>query len=146
MFRVRFGQSRLHVRAHVAAPVARVFERITDHEAMAEWPGVTACRLIVEGEPRNGLGAVRRIRTMGLTLDERVVEWLPAEGYDYQIIRGLPVEHRGTVRLSQSGSGTEVSWTVTLRSRVPLVAELTGAALRLALPRALRYFSGTFAN
>jgi hypothetical protein len=146
MLRIRRGRSNVQVRAHVRAPISHVFDRITDHESMVEWPGISACRLIVEGEPRNGLGAVRRITAMGLTLDERVVEWAPPARYDYKIIKGLPVEHLGTVRLREARGGTEIEWSVELRSRVPLVAELTGAALRLGLGRALRYFSASFAN
>ena len=146
MLKIRRGRSEIQVSEHVRAPIARVFERITDHEAMVDWPGISACKLIVDGSPKNGLGAVRRITALGLTLDERVVEWDPPARYDYQIIRGLPVEHLGTVRLTERDGGTDVSWSVTLRSRVPLVAELVGASLRLGLGRALRHFAASFVN
>lgn len=146
MLRIRPCRSEVRVRAHVRAPVADVFARITDHEAMRDWPGISACRLIVEGEPKNGLGAIRRITSMGLTLDEKVVQWEPPNRYDYQIVRGLPVEHRGTVTIAAKHGGADVEWTVKLASRVPLVAELTGAALRLGLAKALRHFAAGFAS
>jgi uncharacterized protein YndB with AHSA1/START domain len=146
MLRIRPCHAVVEVSAQVAAPIEHVFERITDHEAMVEWPGISACALIVEGAPRNGLGAIRRITASGLTLDEQVVTWEPPGRYEYRIIRGLPVKHLGTVRLRAHRGGTEVVWRVELRSRVPLVAELVGAALRVGLGRALRYFSASFAN
>src|SRR5262249_55346475 len=103
-----------HIR--IRAPIERVFERLTDHEDMRRWPGVSACRLITEGTPRNGLGAVRRISVYGLTLDEAVVRFEPPHRYDYSIVRGLPVDHLGTVELSAQGATTEVRWRVRLSS------------------------------
>jgi hypothetical protein len=137
------GTSRVEARVFVNAPIDHVFERITDHEAMRAWPGIGACRLVVEGTPRNGLGAVRRIRAMGITLDEEVVHYERPVGYDYSIIRGLPVEHRGVVRLAEIGGRVEVLWRVRLASRWPLVAEIAGSALRRGLPGALAYFAET---
>jgi uncharacterized protein YndB with AHSA1/START domain len=136
------GTKNVEARALVRAPIARVFERITDHEAMREWPGIGACRLVKDGSPRNGLGAVRRIRAMGITLDEEVVHYEPNVGYDYSIIRGLPVDHRGVVRLSEVDGGVEILWRVRLASRWPLVAEIAGTALQRGLPKALAYFAG----
>lgn len=136
------GTSNVEIRKVVKAPIARVFERIVDHEAMATWPGIGACKLVKDGSPRNGLGAVRRVRAMGLTLDEEVVHYEPPVGYDYSIIRGLPVDHRGVVRLAEVDGGVEIVWRVRLASRWPLVAELAGNALRRGLPKALDYFAG----
>jgi hypothetical protein len=147
MLRIRRREGSMQVRAEIPAGISHVFERVTDHEAMAEWPGIQRCRLLEPGEPRNGLGAVRRITAFGLTLDERVVGWDPPNGYEYQIIRGLPVVHHGQIRLVERGRNrTELEWTVELESRIPLLAAGVAAALRAGLPRALRYFAGSFAN
>jgi uncharacterized protein YndB with AHSA1/START domain len=135
------GRTEVDERVVVQAPIERVFERITDHESMRDWPGVGACRLVAEGQPRNGVGAVRRVRAWGVELDEKVVRFEPPRRYDYTIIKGLPVEHLGVVQLAERGDGTvEVHWHVELASRIPLLAQVVGAALRRGLPRALRYF------
>jgi uncharacterized protein YndB with AHSA1/START domain len=131
----------VQVRVLVKAPIERVFERITDHEAMRDWPGIAACSLIAEGQPRNGIGAVRRVKAFGVTLDEEVVVFDPPHRYDYTIIKGLPVKHRGIVALSRVEGGTEVDWRVTLSSRLPLMAAGVATGLRLGLPGALRYFA-----
>src|SRR5207244_3917205 len=91
------GKTHVEVRQLVRAPIELVFERITDHEDMRNWPGIAACELVEVGDPRNGLGAVRKIRTSGITLYEKVVQWEPPNRYDYTITKGLPVDHRGTV-------------------------------------------------
>ncbi len=140
------SRTQVDARIVIQAPIERVFARLADHEAMAGWPGITACRLVVEGQPRNGLGAVRRITAGGVTLDERVVRWDPPHGYDYQIIRGLPVEHLGTVTLSETADGVAVDWHIDMASRVPLLARFVGFRLRGGLPRALRYVAGAMAQ
>jgi uncharacterized protein YndB with AHSA1/START domain len=134
------GKSHVEHRVRVRAPIEYVFERITDHEAMASWPGITWCKLVREGQPRNGLGAVRRIRAGGVTLDEEVVQFEPPRRYDYSIIKGLPVTHRGTVTLREEGGAVEVRWRVDLDSRVPLVAQIVGHMLGRGLPGALAAF------
>ncbi|MGO8996645.1 MAG: SRPBCC family protein [Polyangiaceae bacterium] len=140
------GQDHVECRTFVRAPIAEVFDRITDHEAMAEWPGISSCELIAEGSPRNGVGAVRRIKAGGVTLDEEVVRFDPPHRYDYTIIKGLPVKHLGTVTLSEVDGGVEVRWTVDLSSRVPLLAEGVGCVLGRGLPGALRAFAAKTAE
>lgn len=144
-YAMRMGKFHVATEIVVNAPRERVFERITDHERMRDWPGVSACRRITDGsgDAKNGLGAVRRITALGLTLDEQVVLYDPPNGYDYSIVRGLPVTHRGVVRLASQGDATRVTWTVDLSSRVPLLAQVVGRALSLGLPRALKHFSKT---
>jgi hypothetical protein len=147
MLRIRPGRARVRVREHVRGNLDEVFARITDHEGMARWPGVKRAQLIIEGSPtKNGLGAVRRITAGGLTLDEKVVQWEPPARYDYMIVRGLPVDHRGTVQLYAREGGVDVEWTIDLRGRVPLVAEAVAIALRAGLGRALRHFAAGFAS
>jgi uncharacterized protein YndB with AHSA1/START domain len=139
------GHKHVDYRTFVPAPIEGVFERITDHEAMASWPGISSCELIVEGSPRNGLGAVRRVKAGGVTLDEEVVHFEPPRRYDYSIIKGLPVTHRGTVILAKVDGGVELHWSVDLSSRVPLLAQGLGCVLGRGLPGALRAFAATVA-
>jgi uncharacterized protein YndB with AHSA1/START domain len=134
------GRGEVHLTIDLDAPLELVFERITDHEALADWPGVSSSRLVREGSPRNGLGAVRRVTAMGLPLHEEVIQFEPPRRMDYKIVKGLPVDHRGTITLSASGAGTTLEWKITMSSRVPLLAQATTRALKLGLGRGLRYF------
>jgi len=125
----------------IKAPLAFVFERLVDHESMNDWPGVGSAKLAVEGTPnRNGLGAVRVIRAKGLSLHEEVVHFEEPTRYDYTIIKGLPVEHLGSVRLSEGPDAVELSWEVSLQSSWPLVGPIVMFLLARELPGALSHF------
>jgi hypothetical protein len=134
------GQAHVSKKIHLQAPLELIFERLVDHDSMGDWPGVTSCRLVQEGTPRNGLGAVRQVKTNGLTLLEEVVHYEPPLRYDYRITKGLPVDHLGSVRLSPTEGGVELSWEVRMTSRWPLVCELVGYRLSSGLDRALAWF------
>jgi len=134
------GRTRIHLTETIRAPLQLVFDRISDHEDMRNWPGVSDCRLVAEGQPRNGIGAVRAVKARGLTLHEKVVSFDPPDGFDYTIVKGLPVDHLGQVRLSEAGDQTRIDWTVEMSSRIPLLAQLVGMILKRGLPSALAHF------
>ena len=134
------GQAHVAKKLNIQAPIELVFERLVDHEAMSEWPGIASCRLVRKGTPRNGLGAIREVKTRGLTLLEEVVHYEPSLRYDYRITKGLPVDHLGSVRLLPAESGVELSWEVRMTSRWPLVCEVVGRLLANGLDAALAWF------
>ena len=137
------GQAHISKKLRIQAPIELLFERLVDHDAMSDWPGVTSCRVVRDGTPRNGLGAVRQVKTHGLTLLEEVVHYEPPFRYDYQITKGLPVDHLGSVRLAPTEDGVELSWQVRMTSRWPLVCELVGYRLSGGLDRALAWLKDT---
>lgn len=132
-------KSTLKYRRRFDAPIERLFDVLTNHEGMSDWPGLDRVTLIREGQPRNGLGAIRRVEVMGLRLDEEVVRWEPPRAFDYQIIKGLPVDHLGSVELTSHGTTTELTWNIRLSSWVPLLAWLVLGRLRSGLPAALEH-------
>ena len=134
------GQAQVSKKLHIQAPIELVFERLVDHEAMSDWPGIASCRLVREGAPRNGLGAVRQVKARGLTLLEEIVHYEPPLRYDYRITKGLPVDHLGSVRLSPTEGGVELAWEVRMTSRWPLVCEIVGNLLAKGLDEALASF------
>jgi hypothetical protein len=134
------GTAHVHRSVVVNAPIAHVFDRISDHEAMGRWPGVAYCKLVREGTPRNGVGAVREIRAGGLTLREEVLVFEPPARMEYTIVKGLRVDHRGTITLVAEGERTRLTWDVRLTSRVPLFARTIAFALGLGLRRAIPFF------
>ena len=134
------GQAQVSKKLHIQAPIELVFERLVDHEAMSDWPGIASCRLVREGAPRNGLGAVRQVKARGLTLLEEIVHYEPPLRYDYRITKGLPVDHLGSVRLSATEGGVELAWEVRMTSRWPLVCEIVGNLLAKGLDEALASF------
>lgn len=135
------GTAHIHKTVTIRAPIELVFDHISDHEAMVDWPGISRCVLVeeAEGDNRNGRGAVRAITARGLTLHEEIVRFEPPDVMEYTIIKGLPVKHIGRVELEADGDETHVSWTVVMASGWPFVAELIGRILERGLGPALGY-------
>ncbi len=133
------GKSCVQYTLQIRASIESVFARLTDHESMGDWPGVSSAKLLVQGQPKNGMGAVRVLRARGLSIHEKVVHFDPPNRYDYQIIKGLPVRHLGSVRLTQEGELVTVHWEVKMSSKIPFVAQLIGKMLKDGLPAALEH-------
>lgn len=117
----------------VNAPIARVFDAFTDHRAYADMTPVRKSTLDREGDPPpNGIGAVRRLSLAGPPIVEEVVGYERPTYFAYKALKGLPVkEHLGEVRLSESGGGTRVSYTVSYTPSIP------GPAVGLVLKQAV---------
>lgn len=133
------GQSNVRIVARIQAPIELVFETLSDHESMHTWPGVSKSKLVTEGSPRNGVGAVRALKTGGLTLHEEVVLYESPNRYDYTIIKGLAVDHLGSVRLTEDGEFVEVAWEIQMSSKIPFFAQIVGKLVRKGLGDVLQH-------
>ncbi len=125
--------------AVVAAPVARVWAVLADHEGMSKWaPGVKAT-LIRHGDfDRNGVGAQRRIRAVPLlpAFVEEITEFEPDHKLSYRAVSGIPFRnYLGEVELRPVGDGTEIRYTISADNRIPAVAEALAHGLLFALKR-----------
>ena len=131
------GHSLIRVRATLQAPIVLVYERLADHEDMRNWPGVSDCRLIREGTPRNGVGAVRVVSHGPFSVSEEVTLYEPPHRLGYTIIKGPPIQHQGRVKLAEQGEQVELEWEIEISSRVPLLAQFFGGVLRRGLSHVL---------
>lgn len=110
---------------------SQVFEHLSDHERFLAAPGLV-CRITAGGSPtRNGLGAVREVRTGGLCFRESITGFEPGESFDYHIdsmrLLGLPlsVRHdRGRLTFVDLANGTRVRWESTLTVQTPLIGTI----------------------
>ncbi len=111
--------------ATVAAPIDSVWATLTDHDGMAGWgPGISVT-LDRPGTPDpNGLGAVRRISTPGPgpVIVEEVTTFDAPHVFGYKALSGTPFPgYTGEVRLTPSGTGTRIEYTVASTASFPLV-------------------------
>jgi len=114
------------------APIERVWARIDDHAGMRDWLGAS---VKVRGD--GGVGTVRTIGTL-VTFDETVVEREPPRRMVYRITRGVPVTHRGEVKLTErDDGGTDLLWTISIESRIPLCARSIALVLEPTIARGL---------
>lgn len=149
-----FRMYHVHVTTTIDAPQEKVFALLADHERFIRGPGVK-CRLVTLGRgDRNGVGAVREVKSAGSTFTEEVIEFDPPKGYAY-VVRSLigpmgvptPVHHeRGWIELSSTGTGTHVVWQSRFTMPVPLVgwlvARVAGSQIKKAFVEFLAQAKG----
>jgi len=132
----------VNVQRTIKAPIEKVFDLISDHANYKDFPGVKDSELVKKGKPhKNGVGAVREIDTGSVWFKEEITAYEHPTRLDYQIIESRPpIEHKGgSVRLEATADGTKVTWTTTLRIKIPLVV---GLITRFAAPQLEKAIGG----
>lgn len=130
------------VKRHINAPIAQVFELLSDHANYVQFGGLKASRLLREGKiEKNGVGALRQIDAGLALFEEEITVFERPTRMDYVIRKSRPpVEHEGgSVRLKATANGTDVVWTSTLRLRIPIIG---GLLTRLVAPQLGKGFAG----
>jgi carbon monoxide dehydrogenase subunit G len=108
----------------VAAPIETVWDKLSDHVGMSEWGPVTVTMDKLGTADPNGVGAIRRIASPGPGPDivEEVVTFEAPNLFGYKALSGTPFPgYAGEVRLTPSGSGTHINYTVSTTASFPLV-------------------------
>ena len=107
--------------------IGTVFDAMTDHRGVAGY--MWWCRrstLDREGTPApNGVGAVRRLASIGTTFVEEIVDYERPTRWAYTVLSGAPVrDHLGTIELRGVDTGTEVSWHLRATLKIPGIDRL----------------------
>jgi uncharacterized protein YndB with AHSA1/START domain len=108
----------------VAAPIETVWDKLSDHVGMSQWGPVTVTMDRLGTADPNGVGAIRRIASKGPGPDivEEVVTFEAPNRFGYKALSGTPFPgYAGEVRLTPSGSGTHINYTVSTTASFPLV-------------------------
>ncbi len=120
----------------IAAPAETVFEVLTDHARYSEITPLRRSELEREGEPApNGVGAIRRLISVGPPLREEVVSYERPSRFSYKVLSGIPVrDHLGTVELKANGDGgTEMVYAVRTHATLPLAGFAVIAVVKQAV-------------
>jgi uncharacterized protein YndB with AHSA1/START domain len=109
------------------APIDAVFDAMTDHRRIADY--VWLCRrstLDREGTlAPNGVGAIRRLVTIGPAFVEEIIDYQRPTRYAYKMLSGAPTrDHIGTIELREAGAGTAVTWHLRSTLKIPGVDRL----------------------
>jgi hypothetical protein len=118
--------------ATTSADPATVYGLLRDG---ASWPAFSGLgsfeleRPSDDGEPGEGLGAIRIFRTKQpigqIANRELIVEAVPNERYAYELLEGLPFrDYRATIELTPEGAGTRIHWRSTFRGKFPGIGPL----------------------
>lgn len=130
----------ISVRQTIRAPIEKVFDLISDHADYKQFPGVSDSRLLKLGSPtRNGVGAVRQVKSGLASFTEEITRYERPTRLDYLISRSFPpLRHQGgTVRLEKIPDGTLVTWTTTMEVKVPLLGRVLTPVFARMLSKAL---------
>lgn len=134
----------IRVEQLVARDIETVFAALSDHENYQRFPGVEFSELLEPGAlEKNGSGALRRVRSGPLVLDERITGFERPEFLSYCIesSRPFPMHHdSGEIRLEEENGGTRVVWTSRGHVDLPLLGNLV--LDRIVEARGSRLFGG----
>jgi hypothetical protein len=107
------------VRRELPIPQRTLWEKVSDHEATPTWVNAAKrVRLIREGEPRNGKGAIRVVEFRPLlwtTIREEIIHFDPPREFRYHIIGGMPGlrDHLGRITVESLGDARSLfTWHV----------------------------------
>jgi hypothetical protein len=118
----------VRVAVHIDAPIDRVFEVVSDHEAFLHIEGETTTKVVRDGAmERNGLGCIREVNAgPRVRYVEEITAWDRPSGFAYTIREtSLPLRHLGSrLAFTPSGRGTDVEWTADFEMTVPIVGRL----------------------
>jgi len=123
----------------IAAPVERVWDIVADHRGMPRWFSLDTVTLEREGLPApNGVGAERAMRGPKMNLREQVLGWDPQRSLDYRLMEGAPIScHQGRVEMKPVAGGTELTWSIRYRAKIPGTAGIVRRAMDKMLGDAL---------
>ena len=123
----------------IAAPVAKVWKVLCDHEAMSEWAGFERVHVIRHGRTDpGGVGAERLMSGSAGAVVEQIIGVEPQRSIRYRAIEGAPFNyHRGEIQLREQGNETEVHWQIRFRGKAPGLGTLLRAGLQPMLKRML---------
>ncbi len=121
----------IEVTQHINAPREKVWEILSDHEGYIAFKGVSLAKLLKPGDKeRNGLGAVREVKLLGVTFIEDIVTFEPPQLLEYHVKEcSMPIKHEiGRVELKSKNNGTEIYWISRAEPLLPVIGGLLGKA------------------
>jgi hypothetical protein len=131
----------VHVKLHINAPIAHVFDAISDHERFLVADDGTKTKVLQGGSAdRNGLGCVREVKVgQRAWYVEEITAWERPSYFEYTIRKAsMPIRHHGSRLLfTVADGGTDVEWTSRFRIPIPILSGFLGA-------RAERLYSKAF--
>ena len=118
----------IRVERFLARDIETVFGVLSDHGNYQRFPGVEFSELLETGaNEKNGTGALRRVGSGPLVLDERITGFDRPGFLSYRIesARPFPMQHEfGEIRLLEESGGTRVVWASRGHVGLPLLGNL----------------------
>jgi uncharacterized protein YndB with AHSA1/START domain len=133
------------VRVEETVDVARaaLFAVMTDHEGFGRFSGIEKCVLVRAGrDERNGAGALRRVHSGPVVLEEEIIAYDAPSSYEYRIRRARPLRMNHTLGRvefeSVDANRTKVVWTSTFEFPLPILGKAIGKRAAAQVTRGFR--------
>jgi hypothetical protein len=125
------ARQRIEHTAVTAADPAIVYALLRDGSTWTGWAPIDGYALVRPGtDEREGVGAVRELRSGRITGRDEIVELVPDRRFAYAHTSSLPVrDYRGDVDLEPVAGGTRIRWTVGFEPKLPGTGPLVRRAL-----------------
>ena len=132
------GQQNIKILQSFNAPAETIFSILTDHESFGQVINAKIKRVVdSQGENKNGIGSVRRIRAFpGVAFEETVTTFEPNQLMEYVISKGSPIKnHRGRMEFSDEQGQTRLTYTIDFEPKLPFF--LLGSIIKKALEKSI---------
>jgi len=122
---------KVHVTVIYNESLTAVFDAISDHRSFLSGGGFS-CNIIKPGlTSKNGLGAIRSVRTKKYTLIEEITAFVENKSYDYIIKEIRPdvslVHHNGWLEFTEVGHNKiKVDWHSHFTITTPVIGHFIG--------------------
>lgn len=97
----------------VNAPIEKVWEIMTHHEGMIDWPDINMVNILKRGDNHpDGLGCVREVKAKGMYVKEEITRYDVNQQMDYLVMKtNLPIKHEGgSIILTEVSEGVKIHW------------------------------------
>ena len=133
------GKQHISITQSFNAPVDRIFNIITDHEAFGHVINTKIKRVVdSKDENKNGLGSVRRVSAFPApAFEETVVAFEPNQVMEYEVSKGSPVKnHKGRMEFFDEQGKTRLNYTIDFEPKLPFL--FFGSILKNATEKPIR--------
>jgi hypothetical protein len=118
------GEQHIEITQFFNAPVDVIFSILTDHQAFGELINTKIKRIIdSQGENKNGLGSVRRIKAFpALSFEETVITFEENQLMEYRVSKGSPIKnHKGRMEFFYEQDMTRLFYTIDFEPKLPFI-------------------------
>ena len=123
----------------INASMDQVWSVLSDHRGMPRWFPLDTVTLERQGQPSpNGVGAERVMRGPRTNMREQVVGWDAPRSLRYRLLEGAPITcHQGKVDVRPVPGGSEVTWKIRYRPKIPGSGSIVRRAVEKLLDEVL---------
>ena len=138
------------IKQNFNAPIATVFNALTDHENLGRVLKAKIVRIKDSDENSsnvNGVGSIRRITPLPFShFEETVVSYEENQLMEYVVSKGSPIKnHIGRMEFSEVNGKTLLNYTIDFEPKIPFLGKLLKGLIEAPITKGLKALSDSYA-